>query len=104
VQSALQSLSTIGANNALVSGPAGGPWQVRFAGAFAGLTQPDLVANGTQLAGGTVAVGSISQGGDTGRVQMVTDPRGLITKTDYDLLDRTLRTIENFEKEKEGKR
>jgi RHS repeat-associated protein len=96
VQSALQSVPTIGANNALVSGPVGGPWQVRFAGALAGTAEPEMVANGAQLAGGTISVGTTSQGGDTGRVQTVTDPRSLIAKTDYDLLGRTLRMVENF--------
>src|SRR5262249_1803475 len=52
-----------------------------------------LVATGTGL---TVGVPTMSQGGDAGRVQKLTDPRGLIAKTDSDLLGRTLRTVENY--------
>jgi YD repeat-containing protein len=37
-----------------------------------------------------------SQAGDAGRVQTVTDPRGIATKTDYDLLGRALRTVAAF--------
>jgi YD repeat-containing protein len=99
LQAALQGLSTIGSGNVLVSGPAGGPWWVRFAGALAGLPEPELTGNGSALTGGTnpgVAVGTVSQGGDTGRVQATTDPRGLNSKTDDDLLGRTVRTIQNF--------
>ena len=99
VQSALQNLSSIGANNALVSGPAGGPWLVRFAGALAGTPETEMVGNGSGLTGGSspsVTVGTTSQGGDSGRVQTLTDPRALISKTDYDLLGRTVRTIQNF--------
>jgi len=99
LQSALQALSSIGTGNALVSGPAGGPWLIRFAGALAGTPEVDITGNGSGLSGGTspsVAIGTTSQGGDSGRAQQTTDPRGLITKTDYDLLDRTLRTVENF--------
>src|SRR5262249_47347447 len=44
----------------------------------------------------SLSVSITSQGGDADRVQQVTDPRGLITKTDYDLLGRTVRTIDAF--------
>jgi len=96
VQAALAQLSTVGTGNVLVSGPIGGPWEVRFVGQLGGKPQVDLIPDGSQLAGGTVAVGTVSQGGDAGRVQQITDPRGLISKTDYDLLGRTVRTIDNF--------
>jgi RHS repeat-associated protein len=99
VQGALQNLSSIGANDVLVSGPAGGPWLVRFAGMLAGTPEIEMGSNGSGLTGGnspSVSVGTTSQGGDTGRVQSVTDPRALISKTDYDLLGRTIRTIQNF--------
>ncbi|MEM8493868.1 MAG: RHS repeat-associated core domain-containing protein [Planctomycetota bacterium] len=33
---------------------------------------------------------------DAGRLQDVTDPRGLLTRTDYDLLGRTIATTENY--------
>jgi len=99
LQSALQALSTIGTGNVLVSGPSGGPWLVRFAGTLAAMPEVEMSGNGSGLTGGSspsVVIGTTSQGGDSGREQQTTDPRGLITKTDYDLLDRTLRTVENF--------
>ncbi len=34
--------------------------------------------------------------GLAGRVQTVTDPRGLVTKTDYDLVGRSVRTVAAF--------
>src|SRR5439155_24719246 len=95
----LQGLSSIGSGHALVSGPAGGPWLVRFAGTMAGTPETQMTANGSALTGGTspsVAIGSTSQGGDAGRVQTTTDPLALIAKTDYDLLGRPVRTVENF--------
>ncbi len=99
MQSALQALSSIGSGNALVAGPAGGPWLVRFAGTLAGKSEPNMTGDGSGLTGGTnpsVAITTTSQGGDAGRVQTVTDPRALISKTDYDYLSRQVRTIENF--------
>jgi hypothetical protein len=66
VQSAVQALATIGAGNALVAGGAGGPWQVRFAGALAGTAQPALTGSGAGLTGGSapaVAVAVTSPGG-----------------------------------------
>jgi RHS repeat-associated protein len=99
VQAALQALSSIGSGNVFVAGGAGGPWTVRFGGALAGTSQAQLTANGAGLTGGTspaVAVTTSQQGGDAGRVQQVTDPRGLVSKTDYDALGRTVRTIQDF--------
>jgi RHS repeat-associated protein len=99
IQSALQALSSIGTNNVLVAGPAGGPWQVRFVGSLGGTTVAALTGNGAGLTGGTspsVSIALTSQGGDAGREQQVTDPRGLVTKTDYDLLGRTVRTMQAF--------
>jgi RHS repeat-associated protein len=93
VQSALQALSNIGTNNALVRGPNGGPWVVRFAGSLGGMSQQVMTGSAT---GFGVSVAVNAPGGDTGHVQQVTDPRGLVTKTDSDLLGRTVRTIENF--------
>jgi YD repeat-containing protein len=99
VQTALQGLSTVGSGNALVTGAAGGPWQVRFAGTLAGTVQSALTGSGSGLTGGTspsVAVTVTSAGGDAGRQQQVTDPRGIVTKTDDDWLGRTVRTVEAF--------
>jgi RHS repeat-associated protein len=100
VQSALGAV--VGTNNVFVSGPPGGvgvpggPWLVRFAGSLAEQKVSDLTGDGSGLTGGTLSVVSQSQGGDSGRVQKVTDPRALISKTDYDAMGRTLRTVENF--------
>jgi RHS repeat-associated protein len=99
VQSAIQALSSIGSGNALVAGGSGGPWQIRFAGTLAGAAQPAITANGSGLTGGmspAVAVNETSLGGDAGRQQQVTDPKGLVTRTDYDWLGQPLRTIEDF--------
>jgi RHS repeat-associated protein len=99
VQSALQSLSSIGTGNALVAPLAGGGWTARFSGSLAGSVQPGITGNGSGLTGGTnpsVAITVTSLGGDAGRVQQVTDQRGIIGKTDYDYLGRTVRTIEAF--------
>jgi YD repeat-containing protein len=99
VQAALQALSTVGTGNVFVAGGAGGPWTVRFGGSLAGAYQPQLTANGAGLTGGaspSVAVTSSQLGGDAGRVQQVTDPRGLVSKTDYDPLGRTVRTVAAF--------
>jgi hypothetical protein len=55
VQTALQSMSNIGAGNALVTGATGGPWTVTFTGALADAALPELTVNSTGLTGGTVA-------------------------------------------------
>jgi len=52
VQAALQALSTIGSGNATVTGSAGGPWTVTFAGALGNLNQPLMTAINS-LTGGT---------------------------------------------------
>jgi RHS repeat-associated protein len=99
VQSALQALSSIGSGNSLVANPTGSAWIVRFAGTKAGAPQAAITGNGSGLTGGTspsVSITMTSLGGDAGRVQQSTDPRGIITKTDTDWLGRTLRTVEAF--------
>ncbi|MCW5939913.1 MAG: discoidin domain-containing protein [Fimbriimonadaceae bacterium] len=68
VQSALQALSTVGSGNATVSGSAGGPWTVTFAGALAGVYQPLLERAANNLTGGTspdVATAVTTLGGYT---------------------------------------
>lgn len=55
VQSALQSLPTIGSGNVLVSGTAGGPFSVTFTGAYAGVNVPMIVIDGSQLTPSTGA-------------------------------------------------
>ncbi len=95
LQQALQGLGNIGPGGALVSGPARGPWLVRFAGGNAGLYEQTMT--GTGGTGYTVGVATTNMGGDGGRQQTVTDPSGLVAKTDVDALGRTLRTIEDFQ-------
>lgn len=53
VQTALQGLSSVGANNALVSGSAGGPYTVRFTATLGQADQPQMTASGAGLTGGT---------------------------------------------------
>ncbi len=99
VQAALQALPSVGSGNVLVANPTGSAWVVRFAGTLAGSVQPALTGSGSGLTGGTmpsVAVTVTSVGGDAGRVQQTTDPRGIVTKTDDDALGRAVRTIEAF--------
>lgn len=73
VQTALQGLASIGAGNALVTGPAGGPWVVAFAGALAAAEQPLLVAT-PSLTGGnsTITIETLADGATgTNEVQTV---------------------------------
>lgn len=49
VQTALQALSSIGSGNALVSGPAGGPWLVEFSSSLAAADQNPITGNGASL-------------------------------------------------------
>jgi hypothetical protein len=65
VQTALQALGSIGANNALVTGAAGGPYTVEFTGSLGFAAQATMTADGTLLTGGTspgVAVASVQAG------------------------------------------
>jgi hypothetical protein len=55
VQSALEALSNIGVAEALVTGNAGGPYTVRFAGTLADSDQPLMTASAANLTGGTAA-------------------------------------------------
>lgn len=74
VQTALQALSTIGAGNATVTGSAGGPYTITFAGTLANTNVPQLVAV-SNLTGGTspgVAV-STPTGGAAGQILKITD-------------------------------
>jgi YD repeat-containing protein len=106
VQNALQGLPSVGSNNALVNGPAGGPtkpggpWLVRFVAGKGEQALADMTGDGSGLTGCTggctLSVITQSRGGDSGRTQTMTDPRGLISKTDYDLRGQTLRTTANF--------
>ena len=98
VQSALAALSSIGSGNVAVTGGNGGPYTVRFIGTLAGAQESTMTA-ASSLTGGTspsVSVVTSAVGGDGGRQQQVTDPRGLGNKTDYDLLGHIARTIAGF--------
>jgi RHS repeat-associated protein len=94
VQSALQALSTIGAGNALVSGSAGGPWQVQFTGALSGTYVPPLTGNGSGLTGGTSPAVAVATQQDSyqvnalGEVTQATDRNGNVHQYSYDVLGR----------------
>ncbi|OWK35000.1 Alkaline phosphatase [Fimbriiglobus ruber] len=99
VQSDLQGLSSIGSGNAIVTPADGSGWTVRFAGSLAGVYQVAVTGSGASLTGGTlpaVAVGVVSAGGDAGLVQAVTDPLGLVARTYYDALGRTVETVADY--------
>jgi NHL repeat len=51
VQSGLEDLSNIATGDVAVSGNAGGPWTVEFAGAFADTDVPQMTGNATNLTG-----------------------------------------------------
>lgn len=61
VQTALQALSSIGAGNALVTGPNGGPWTVEFAGTLAKAAQSLITLTTNSLTGGTSPSVNISR-------------------------------------------
>lgn len=54
VETALEALGSIGSGNANVSGSAGGPWTVEFAGSLGGANQPALTADAAGLTGGSL--------------------------------------------------
>jgi hypothetical protein len=56
VQTALQGLTSVGANNALVTGVAGGPWTVSFVGALALQPIVAMTTSAASLTGGTPAI------------------------------------------------
>lgn len=61
VQTALQALSTIGSGNALVTGSAGGPYTVTFAGDLAQTPVPLMTASGAALTGGSSPSVAVAQ-------------------------------------------
>lgn len=65
VQSALESLSTIGVGNVTVTSPATSFYQITFQGALGGVDQPSLTGDGTALipAGGTLTIAELTKGG-----------------------------------------
>jgi len=104
VQSALQTvLNGFGANVVLVTGAGGGgsspggPWLVRFTGALGESYQLDLTATPNFVGGGGISLTTLAQGGESGRVAKVTDPRALVSKTDSDLLGQSIVTVEAFD-------
>src|SRR5262249_61737078 len=59
----------------------------------------NMTASGAGLTGGTspsVSISTVSQGGDTGAVVDVTDPKALVTRTYSDPLGRPTQTVEDF--------
>ena len=97
VQSALAALSGIGATNVAVLG-ANGIFSVRFIGALGGMVEPSITASSSLTGGSSPFVSAVSTigGGDAGRLQQVTNARGTIAKTDYDMLSHTVRSIGAF--------
>ncbi len=97
-QSSLAALTSIGSGNVAVTGGTGGPYAVRFIGTLAGASRTTMTA-ASSFTGGTspsVSVVTSIPGGDSGRQQSQTDPKALVSKTDYDLLNRTVGTIAGF--------
>lgn len=60
VQTALEALTNIAPGDATVTGSAGGPYVVTFAGAYAGENVPSLTASATGLTGGTSPTVTVS--------------------------------------------
>jgi hypothetical protein len=99
VQSDLAALASIGSDNVVVTQAVDGGWEVRFAGSLAGVYQSQMTASGSGLTGGSspsVAVSTLSLGGDAGHVADTTDPDGIDTRTYSDSLGRTVQTIQDF--------
>lgn len=68
VQTALEALSNIGAGEAVVTGSAGGPWTVTFAGTLADTNVDAMTTDAALLTGGTtpdVVVATSTAGGST---------------------------------------
>ena len=66
VQSALEAIATINPGDVVVTGSAGGPWTLTFAGRYAGTDVPTLTASGSGLTGGStpgVSVATSTEGG-----------------------------------------
>lgn len=69
VQAALVALSNLGPDDVRVSGPAGGPWRVRFTGARADADQPLMTTSRSSLTGGDASVTIATvQNGNSGLV------------------------------------
>ena len=65
VQTALQALASIGANNALVTGSAGGPYQVQFTATLGQANQAQMTRNAAGLTGGSspdVVIATVQNG------------------------------------------
>src|SRR5665213_2754454 len=93
MQSALAALSSIGSGNVSVTG--GYPqYLVSLIGLLAGANQAQITAN--YYSGPTPTVTTRADG-QTGWQATVTDPRGLVTRTDHDLLGRDTRVIGAFD-------
>jgi ribosomal protein S11 len=57
VQSALEALSNIASGDVVVTGSAGGPWDVEFRGTYLGTNVSEMTATDVDLAGGGTTVG-----------------------------------------------
>jgi YD repeat-containing protein len=66
---------------------------------MAGTWEAAITGNGAGLTGGSspsVAISETSVGDDNNLQQQVIDPRSIVSKTDYDMLGRTVDTIQDF--------
>ncbi len=91
VQTALRALGTIGGSNVTVSGSAGGPYTVLFAGDLATIRPATLAADSTGLTGGTpsIAVAVVNAGGDPAGVSVTGSAGGPYTVTFQNHLGNT---------------
>ncbi len=99
VQTAVQALTTVGSGNAVVTAAPGGGWEVRFAGTLAATYQTKMTASGAGLTGGTgpsVAISTLSAGGDAGQAVDVTDPKALVNRTYSDAMGRATQSVGDF--------
>jgi trimeric autotransporter adhesin len=75
VQTALESLASIGSGNCVAVGPAGGPWLVEFTGTLAAADRAAMTGNGGSLSGGSAQGLTITTTTASGGPNHWDDPR-----------------------------
>jgi YD repeat-containing protein len=99
VQSDLAALASIDSSeNVVVTQEPNGGWQIRFTGTMGGTYQNQITAT-SSLTGGTsptVAISTLSLGGDNGNVVDTTDPDDIDTRSYYDPLGNVVQTVQDF--------
>jgi RHS repeat-associated protein len=99
VQGVLEDLGTIGPGNVSVTKDAtSGVYRVTFTGDLANKHLPQITATSASFVGGMspgVSVNTIVTG-SSGWLSKATDPRGIVSLSDYDMLGRSTRTIAAF--------